>query len=240
MSIYYTIYVTTNQVNNKIYIGKHITDNPLDNYLGSGGYLNTAIKKYGKENFKKEVLFIFDNEEDMNAKEKELVDLNFILREDTYNLVLGGNGGQTVLIEGHPKYELTKAKIKKSKEGQRCWTNGVDSVRQAASPGDGWYIGRAPNNNFKWSKEQKQKRVNEYSTGKMNWWNDGVKNKRCIECPGDSWQKGRLTYKKVNIPTRFCDLCQREIAGGQQWQLHINSKLHKKLETALAISNSAT
>jgi hypothetical protein len=48
------IYKTTNLINNKIYIGKSNTNN--SDYLGSGKRLKLAIKKYGKENFKKEML----------------------------------------------------------------------------------------------------------------------------------------------------------------------------------------
>jgi dissimilatory sulfite reductase (desulfoviridin) alpha/beta subunit len=66
--MFYTIYKTTNLVNGKIYIGKHQTKDPHDNYLGSGKQLGYAIKKYGIENFKKEILFVFDNEAEMNVK----------------------------------------------------------------------------------------------------------------------------------------------------------------------------
>lgn len=48
------IYITTNLINGKQYIGKDTRNNP--NYLGSGTYLKKSIKKYGKQNFKKEII----------------------------------------------------------------------------------------------------------------------------------------------------------------------------------------
>ena len=87
--MFYIVYKTTNIINGKFYIGKHKTKNLNDNYMGSGKLLKQAIEKYGKQNFVKEILFIFDNQEDMNDKEKELV----VLTEDSYNLCKGGNGG---------------------------------------------------------------------------------------------------------------------------------------------------
>ena len=87
--MFYIIYKTTNKINNKFYIGKHQTNDLNDGYLGSGTLLKRAIQKHGRQNFKKEVLFVFDNEQDMNSKEKELV----VVSEDTYNLCEGGQGG---------------------------------------------------------------------------------------------------------------------------------------------------
>lgn len=49
------IYKTTCLVNGKIYIGKHETTFE-DGYLGSGTKFSAALKKYGKENFKREIL----------------------------------------------------------------------------------------------------------------------------------------------------------------------------------------
>lgn len=89
----YTIYQTTNKINGKIYIGFHITENPEDDYLGSGYLLKKAITKYGVEAFEKEVLFVFDNPEEMFEKEAELVNEEFLARPDIYNIKLGGQGG---------------------------------------------------------------------------------------------------------------------------------------------------
>ena len=87
--MFYTIYKITNLINNKFYIGKHQTTNVNDGYMGSGKLIIAAIKKYGVGNFKKDILHIFDNEQDMNEAEKNLV----ILSEDSYNLCPGGQGG---------------------------------------------------------------------------------------------------------------------------------------------------
>lgn len=89
----YLIYKTTNLINNKIYIGKHKTDNIDDDYLGSGTYFNNAVKKYGRENFQREILFECKSEEEMNQKEFEIVNQDFVNRSDTYNLKVGGDGG---------------------------------------------------------------------------------------------------------------------------------------------------
>jgi hypothetical protein len=91
--MFYTIYKITNLIDGKIYIGKHQTKNLNDGYMGSGTVIRRAISKYGIENFKKEILFEFDNEAEMVRKEAELVTKEFCLREDTYNLCPGGHGG---------------------------------------------------------------------------------------------------------------------------------------------------
>ena len=91
--MHYIIYKTTNKINGKIYIGKHQTKDLNDRYMGSGKHFRHAIAKYGIENFTKEILFQFDSEDEMNSKEAELVTEEFCLREDTYNICVGGKGG---------------------------------------------------------------------------------------------------------------------------------------------------
>lgn len=93
MKTYYTVYKTTNLINQKIYIGVHKTTNLNDGYYGSGTTLKNSIIKYGINNFNKEILFNFDNSEEMFAKEKELVTKEFIKETSNYNMKEGGTGG---------------------------------------------------------------------------------------------------------------------------------------------------
>lgn len=90
---FFIIYKITNTVNNKIYVGAHTTKNINDDYMGSGHALSRAKNKYGLEKFTKEILHIFDNEQDMWNKELEIVNEDFCRRTDNYNIRTGGIGG---------------------------------------------------------------------------------------------------------------------------------------------------
>lgn len=63
---YYVVYQITNLINGKIYVGKHATDDINDDYMGSGKILKKAIKKYGIDNFKKEILFECSSYDEMS------------------------------------------------------------------------------------------------------------------------------------------------------------------------------
>lgn len=90
---HYIIYQIQNKLNGMIYIGKHQTEDLNDGYMGSGIRIVRAIEKYGVENFEKTILFECSSIEEMNAKETEIVNENFIARDDVYNIKLGGDGG---------------------------------------------------------------------------------------------------------------------------------------------------
>ena len=91
--MFYYLYEIKNTVNNKIYIGVHQTKDINDGYMGSGTVINKAYKKYGEEKFVKTILEYFNNREDMIRREIEVVNEDFLLRDDTYNLRRGGTGG---------------------------------------------------------------------------------------------------------------------------------------------------
>lgn len=97
------VYLTTNLVNSKKYIGVHQTDDSetFDGYLGCGIYaahkiknpdtpFQKAVLKYGAESFRRETLFVFENRDEAYEKEHELVNIEWISRDDTYNVAIGG------------------------------------------------------------------------------------------------------------------------------------------------------
>ena len=117
----YYIYKITNLVNGKTYIGQHKYEKLDDYYMGSGKHLINAQKKYGIENFKKEILIF-------NVAKKEHIDLlekTFIASErkkvgpeNCYNITDGGEGGNGGLNKGHHHSEETKRKISEANKGK--------------------------------------------------------------------------------------------------------------------------
>jgi hypothetical protein len=72
------------------------------------------IKKYGIENFVKEILFVYDTPEPMFLKEAELVNINFLACENVYNIKIGGFGGFDFIN----KSRTTESRIKSGKMGR--------------------------------------------------------------------------------------------------------------------------
>lgn len=90
---FHYIYKTTNLVNGKWYIGMHSTDNLEDGYIGSGKRLWLAIRKYGRENFKLQILEFFPDRSSLRAREREIVNESCLLDPLCMNISVGGEGG---------------------------------------------------------------------------------------------------------------------------------------------------
>lgn len=110
------IYKTTNNINGKIYIGQsHKIKEESTDYFGSGFYLKRAIKKNGKENFKKEVLEECLTKKQLNEREIYWISFyNSIDKNIGYNIALGGQGGMITTSE-----KLSKAIKEKQWSGEK-------------------------------------------------------------------------------------------------------------------------
>jgi len=101
------IYITTNLINSRAYIGKKNKSTLDYSYYGSGTVLKTAIKKYGKENFNIKVLYWAQSVEELDLKEIELIEL-YSKTVNLYNIAKGGTGGDT--LTNHPDLKQIRDK----------------------------------------------------------------------------------------------------------------------------------
>jgi group I intron endonuclease len=109
------IYKTINIINNKIYIGKDFFNNP--NYLGSGILLDAAIKKYGRKNFKKEILEICKDKNELELCEIYWISkFNATDRKIGYNITEGGTGGNT--YKNNSNLPEIKKKLSSARKGK--------------------------------------------------------------------------------------------------------------------------
>jgi len=116
------IYITTNLINNRKYIGKQ-WDESKKNYYGSGKALKLALKKYGVENFKKEILEeSIQDTKLLSEREKYFIRINKANTSiDYYNIAEGGNGGRTRInqvwtLESREKARLSAIERNKNPE----------------------------------------------------------------------------------------------------------------------------
>lgn len=173
------VYITTNLINGKKYLGKHNGNN--SNYLGSGTLLKQAINKYGKENFKLEK--IYDNLSDENAFEIEKnlsIELNIVESDEWYNLKFGGEGfssGKLHPMYGVPKSDSHRKKLSQANLGKKYSDerNKKISLSMTGSGNPLYGIKGENHPSFGHKKtEECKKRISESKKGKL-------KSKECIE-----------------------------------------------------------
>jgi group I intron endonuclease len=198
METYGYIYITTNKINGKRYIGQHRSKEWDLKYYGSGLNINRAIKKHGIENFT-----CFPLAWAWNQKELDKLEIEYIAHyKPEYNIAFGGSGGwqhincgdersinahkKTILNrrsykgENHPMYGKKYSKeIRKNmgvKKGNMPWNKGKTNIFS----------------------EETKKKMSETRKGK-HWYNNGIQNRQYFdnEIP-DGWKLGRLF---VNRPS---------------------------------------
>jgi len=157
--MYGYIYLTTNLINNKRYIGKKTSPTFLgESYLGSGTIIERAIKKhkkeYGKLHFKVELVEACNSKNELNAREDYWITFyNAVDDDNYYNIAKGGQGGNTLAGYSEAEKQEFRAKISKTHEGSSRW-------KGKNNPNYG--------NHNPISKEQRQKMIATHKTVKHN------------------------------------------------------------------------
>lgn len=131
--MYGFIYITTNLINGKQQIGKRkIKGNSEDNtYLGSGVILEKAIKKYGRENFKREIIAYAKTKGDLSQLERYYIWLADAVKSDMfYNIQEGGDGGDNTAGWSEEKKQQFSGKMSHVTKGE---SNGMYGRKHTVS-----------------------------------------------------------------------------------------------------------
>lgn len=109
------IYMITNLVNGKIYIGQDKNDNPK--YFGSGDLIKKAIIKYGITSFRKDILKQCSNQKELDEFERfYIMEYNSTNKKIGYNIAVGGRNGTTLNRKMSPE---TREKMSKARSGKK-------------------------------------------------------------------------------------------------------------------------
>jgi len=175
------IYLTTNLLNGRIYIGQSIHNDP--NYYGSGSLILKDLKELGKKYFKKEILCECKTKKELNEKEIFWIyTLGAHVRYGNYNLTEGGDGGYKHSEETKQKISESKKGVKKSNETRKKMSiakkNMSDEVKQ------------------KISNSHKGKKLSNETKQKISKGNKGSYRSE------ESKEKMKLSHKNISIESR--------------------------------------
>lgn len=167
----YYVYRTTNLVNGKTYIGQHKFDlNKNDNYLGSGVLISKAIKKYGKENFSRELIEVVTSKFEVNVLEKYYIAKERKLGKAEYNIADGGEGatGCQSYWRGKKLSKEHRKKLSNSHMGQKAWNKGVLQTEEAKRKISEANKGKTPWIKGKHHSEETCKKLSEINKGEKS------------------------------------------------------------------------
>jgi group I intron endonuclease len=121
------IYITKNLINGKKYIGKDSHNNP--EYLGSGALLLKDIKKYGRDNFKKDILEYCTKD---NLGEREEYWINFFdaVKSNSFYNIRSQTSGWYNKDLNPEKYDQVVKKMSESHTGKKLSQETKDKISQ--------------------------------------------------------------------------------------------------------------
>jgi group I intron endonuclease len=154
------IYLTKCNVNNKIYIGQRkIPQKGDDSYLGSGLIIKALIKKYGRNNFSREIIEYCYSQEALNDREIYWIKHYKNTHSDLcVNLTEGGQFGYR-FNDQKDRYKRTSETNKKNGKvvGNQNWLGRKHSEASKAKISKSRMGMKAPNAGIKHKEESKVK-----------------------------------------------------------------------------------
>jgi hypothetical protein len=203
---YNFVYITTNLINRKQYIGDHSTNNEFDKdvYKGSGILIENAFKKYKKRNFKREILEFFPTKQEaFNAQERYIKEYN-TLTPNGYNISPKGGHNVKGCIA-----EETRKKISVSHIGKK---DSIETRRKKSESRKG----KSPGNKGKHISKQHSLQISKKLKGRKREKPWPSKGKTYVELYGEE--------KANNISLKLSNSLKGKNKGKQPWL----SKKHKK------------
>lgn len=238
MSVF--VYKITNSVNGKFYIGVHEGEVD-DDYMGSGKAIKAAIKKYGLDNFTKEVIQICESKEAAYQLEKEIVTPELIESRQSYNLNTGGKGGWYHVDLAGDKNPMKRPEvaakvsesIKKSitEEERKARSERMKKMRAdgTVSKPKGWTHSEESKQKMSASRtgqEPWNKGVTGYSETALSKANKSDAAKKRIANGFDMGALGR--GKKYNMTEKVCPHCGIIGKGGNMTRFHFDNCKNKE------------
>lgn len=223
--MYGYIYITTNLINNKKYIGKHKSEIFDTKYYGSGILLKKSIKKYGIENFKVEILDVANSKDELNKLEIAYIDkFDCVQNKNFYNMSKGGDGGDVVAHLSPKEKEMfyknrpngmsgknhsldSIEKIKKSLKGKFKGIPKSETHKKKISDGNkGKHVGKKSGFKGKKHSEETKEKLRNARFGKTSPRKDAILSEETINKMSES-KKG--VYKREKHPlAKKCLLVQ--------------------------------
>jgi group I intron endonuclease len=213
------VYLTTNLINGKQYVGDHtINIKEKKYYIGSGDIFLKACKKYNEENFFKEILEWFETrEEAFNAQEKYIKQFN-TLKPNGYNISPKGGHQCKNSVSEETKRKISISNRSKAK---------TDKARQNMSLSK---IGKPSNSlNKIWSKESRDKLKNskigiKHTEDHNEKISNGLKGKNLGKIRSKEF-KENLSKIKKGIPSNV---------KGKKWNEESRKKLSNSLKNKIS------
>lgn len=218
---YYTYKITLlkGTLTGHYYYGQHRTNNLNDNYCGSGRKLKDYYKKYGKvdgETYIKEILAFYNNVDELNKAETELVADKYKTDNLCLNLKSGGiQPGYSVetrnkiskALKGRTLSEETKYKLSITHKGKQSWL-GMHHSEEAKQ--------KIRESKINMSEETKQK-IRESILGR-HWIHNGTKSKQVDDNCLNYWLDAGWIYGRGPLKQR-----NKQSNTGKHW-IHLDGK----------------